>query len=47
MELLDYIREAAGSGGGAADELEKLASPRDRGAITAIQFETQKPKLVA
>jgi hypothetical protein len=42
-----YIREAAGSGGGTADELEKLASLRDRGVIDATEFEAQKRKLLA
>jgi hypothetical protein len=43
----DYIREAAGTGGGVAGELEKLASLRDSGVITAQEFEAQKAKLLA
>lgn len=43
----DYIREAAGSGGGVAGELEKLASLRDKGVISAEEFDTQKAKLLA
>lgn len=45
----DYIRNVAGSGGGAstADELTKLASLRDAGTITTEEFEAQKAKLLA
>jgi hypothetical protein len=43
----DYIREAAGTGGGVAGELEKLASLRDSGVITAEEFDSQKAKLLA
>jgi hypothetical protein len=46
MELRDCIRKAAGREGGVADEVEKLASPRDRGVITAVPFESQKAKLL-
>ena len=42
----DYIREVAG-GGGVAGELEKLASLRDSGVISADEFEAQKAKLLA
>lgn len=41
-----YIRNAVGSGGGTAAELEKLASLRDSGVITAAEFEAQKAKLL-
>jgi hypothetical protein len=41
-----YIRDAVGTGGGVSDELEKLASLRDRGVITAGEFEAQKQKLL-
>lgn len=43
----DYIRDVAGGGGGVASELEKLASLRDSGVITAEEFEAQKAKLLA
>ncbi len=42
-----YIREAAGSGGGSADELTKLAALRDSGVLTDDEFTTQKAKLLA
>lgn len=42
----DYIRQVAGSGGGTADELEKLAKLRDSGTITEEEFTAQKAKLL-
>lgn len=42
-----YIRSAAGSGGGTADELTKLAELKDSGVITADEFDRQKAKLLA
>ena len=46
-----YLRETAASapagGGGSADELVKLADLRDRGVITADEFERQKTKILA
>lgn len=43
-----YVRETAGAGGAStADELSKLASLRDSGAITDDEFATQKAKLLA
>ena len=42
-------REAAGSGAGplsVAEQLEKLADLRDRGAITPAEFEAQKARLL-
>jgi hypothetical protein len=41
----DYVRNLAGTS--TADELDKLASLRDRGVISAEQFEAQKAKLLA
>ena len=41
-----YVRQTAGAGGGSADELAKLADLRDRGVLTASEFETQKAKLL-
>jgi len=42
-----YVRQTAGSGGGTADELAKLADLRDRGVITAAEFDQQKAALLA
>jgi Short C-terminal domain/Phospholipase_D-nuclease N-terminal len=42
-----YVRSAAGSGGGSADELTKLADLRDRGVINQAEFEQQKAKILA
>lgn len=43
-----YIRrEAPGSPPSAADQLEKLANLRDRGAITPDEFQRQKDKILA
>jgi Short C-terminal domain len=42
-----YVREAAGSGGGTADELAKLADLKERGVISDAEFEQQKAKLLA
>jgi hypothetical protein len=44
--MQDYVRAAAGTQS-AADELAKLADLRDRGVITAEQFEAQKAKVLA
>jgi len=41
-----YIQEAAGSQS-TADQLTKLAELRDRGAITAAEFEREKAKVLA
>ena len=41
-----YIQEAAGTGT-PADQLTKLAELRDRGVITAEEFERQKAKVLA
>ncbi|MGH2610704.1 MAG: SHOCT domain-containing protein [Tepidiformaceae bacterium] len=44
-----YVRETAGTAGGAsvADEVSKLASLRDSGALSAEEFEAQKAKLLS
>lgn len=42
-----YVRETAGSSGGAADELTKLADLRDRGVMTDTEFADQKVKVLA
>jgi hypothetical protein len=44
--MRDYVRAAAGTQS-AADELTKLADLRDRGVITAEQFEAQKAKVLS
>ncbi|MFI1716880.1 SHOCT domain-containing protein [Streptomyces sp. NPDC053513] len=44
----DYIRKTAGpQGGGAADELTRLADLKAKGAITAEEFEKAKAKVLA
>ena len=42
-----YVRDAAGSTGGTADELSKLADLKAQGVITDAEFEQQKAKLLA
>src|SRR5215469_4005380 len=46
QEFRRYVKEAAGSQS-PADELAKLADLRDRGVITADEFERQKAKILA
>ena len=47
-EQLDaYVRETAGSGASTADEIAKLASLREAGALTDEEFAAQKAKLLA
>ena len=41
-----YVQQAAGSGS-PADQLAKLADLRDRGVITAEEFEREKAKILA
>jgi hypothetical protein len=41
-----YVRDAASTGGGTADELAKLADLRERGVITDAEFAAQKAKLL-
>lgn len=44
----EYIRSVSGSGGAStADEVAKLAALRDKGVLTAEEFETQKAALLA
>jgi membrane protein implicated in regulation of membrane protease activity len=45
-EARQYIQEAAGTGT-PADQLTKLADLRDRGVITADEFEREKAKILA
>ena len=42
-----YVRDAAGSTGGTADELSKLADLKAQGVITDAEFEQQKAKILA
>ena len=42
-----YVQDAAGSGGSTAEQLAKLADLRDRGVITADEFEREKAKVLA
>ncbi|GGY18644.1 SHOCT domain-containing protein [Streptomyces tanashiensis] len=45
----DYIRKTAGAqgGGGATDELARLADLKEKGAITAEEFEKAKAKVLS
>ncbi len=45
-EFRAYVQEAAGSQN-SADQLAKLADLRDRGVITAAEFEREKAKILA
>jgi ABC-type multidrug transport system fused ATPase/permease subunit len=45
-EFRSYVQEAAGSQS-PADQLAKLADLRDRGVITAEEFEREKAKILA
>jgi ABC-type multidrug transport system fused ATPase/permease subunit len=47
QQFRQYVQEAAGSGESTADQLRKLADLRDRGVITANEFESQKAKILA
>ncbi len=42
----EYVREQAG-GGSSADELHKLSELKDKGALSAEEFEKAKAKLLA
>ena len=46
QEFRSYVQEAAGSQS-SADQLAKLADLRDRGVITAEEFEGEKAKVLA
>ena len=46
QEFRSYVQEAA-SGGTPADQLTKLADLRDRGIISAAEFEREKAKILA
>jgi hypothetical protein len=42
----NYIKSVAGSGGGTADELEKLSKLKNSGVLTDEEFAAQKAKLL-
>ncbi len=42
-----YVQDAAGSGGGTADELAKLADLKAQGVLTEEEFAQQKAKLLS
>ena len=46
-DLRSYIQQAAGSSPSIAEELAKLAELRDRGVLTATEFDTQKAWLLS
>ena len=46
-QFRSYVQDAAGSGGGTAEELSKLADLKARGVITEAEFEQQKAKVLA
>jgi membrane protein implicated in regulation of membrane protease activity len=46
QEFRAYVKDAAGSGS-SADQLAKLADLRDRGVISAEEFEREKAKVLA
>ncbi len=46
QEFRSYVHDAAGSGT-PADQLAKLADLRDRGVISAAEFDREKAKLLA
>jgi magnesium-transporting ATPase (P-type) len=42
--LREYVQNVAGSGGGSADEIARLADLRDRGVISEAEFQQAKAK---
>ena len=42
-----YVQSVAGSGGGSADEIAKLADLRDKGVISDAEFQAAKAKALA
>ena len=45
-QMDSYVRQAAGTSGGVADELAKLSELKNSGVISDAEFETQKAKLL-
>jgi hypothetical protein len=46
QQFRDYVRSAAQPSGSTADQLERLASLRDRGVITNEEFDREKAKVL-
>ena len=46
-QLDDYVRQTAGSGAGAAGEIEKAKGLLDAGTITQAEFDAIKAKALA
>jgi membrane protein implicated in regulation of membrane protease activity len=46
QEFRSYVQDVAGSGDTPADQLSKLADLRDRGVITAEEFDRQKSRIL-
>ena len=44
--MRDYVRSAAGSGGGPTDDLVKLAELREKGLIDDAEYEQLKAKVI-
>ena len=42
-----YVQQVAGSGGGSADQLAKLADLKEKGVLTDAEFEAQKAKILS
>jgi multidrug resistance efflux pump len=42
--MRQYVQNVAGSGGGSADEIARLADLRDRGVISEAEFQQAKAK---
>lgn len=47
QEFRSYVKDAAGTGATSADQLAQLAYLRDRGVITAEEFDREKAKVLA
>jgi hypothetical protein len=46
-QMDSYVRQAAGTSGGVADELAKLSELKNSGVISDAEFDTQKAKLLS
>jgi Short C-terminal domain/Phospholipase_D-nuclease N-terminal len=46
-QMRDYVQSVASSGGGAADEIAKLAQLRDQGVISEDDFQQAKAKALS